>query len=200
MEFLMTYGWAILAVLAAIAALSYFGVLDFSRLLPERCVFPSGITCIDRAVIDSGSDTIEFVIKNNIGVSISLSGITDPNPDDDCSSPTMLACVGFGCIPGILPVTMGNNQQARANIGCDSIEEGRFSADITLNYINLETGLTHPAKGEIRGKAIALGVSYSTDQTTCQNAENGDLCEGLDILFGEGYQAACCSEHELCCG
>lgn len=27
MEFLMTYGWAILVVLAAIAALAYFGVL-----------------------------------------------------------------------------------------------------------------------------------------------------------------------------
>ncbi|MBI1979078.1 MAG: hypothetical protein HYS62_03415, partial [Candidatus Aenigmarchaeota archaeon] len=28
MEFLMTYGWAILVVLAAIAALAYFGVLS----------------------------------------------------------------------------------------------------------------------------------------------------------------------------
>ena len=28
MEFLMTYGWAILVVLAAIAALAYFGVLN----------------------------------------------------------------------------------------------------------------------------------------------------------------------------
>jgi uncharacterized protein (UPF0333 family) len=28
MEFLMTYGWAILVVLAAIGALAYFGVLS----------------------------------------------------------------------------------------------------------------------------------------------------------------------------
>ena len=35
MEFLMTYGWAILVVLAAIAALAYFGVLSPARFLPR---------------------------------------------------------------------------------------------------------------------------------------------------------------------
>ena len=37
MEFLMTYGWAILVVLVAIGALAYFGVLSPDRFLPERC-------------------------------------------------------------------------------------------------------------------------------------------------------------------
>ncbi|MBI3036442.1 hypothetical protein HYY73_01620 [Candidatus Woesearchaeota archaeon] len=37
MEFLMTYGWAILVVLVVIGALSYFGVLSPSTLLPEKC-------------------------------------------------------------------------------------------------------------------------------------------------------------------
>lgn len=35
-EFLMTYGWAILVVIAAIVALVYFGVLDPANLLPEE--------------------------------------------------------------------------------------------------------------------------------------------------------------------
>ena len=34
---------------------------------------------------------------------------------------------------------------------------------------------------------------------TCQNAQNNGLCAGLDIAYGSGYQAACCSEHGLCC-
>ena len=42
MEFLMTYGWAILVVLAAIGALAYFGVLSPDRFLPEKCTLPSG--------------------------------------------------------------------------------------------------------------------------------------------------------------
>lgn len=34
---------------------------------------------------------------------------------------------------------------------------------------------------------------------TCQNAQSSGLCDGLDIAYGSGYQAACCSEHGLCC-
>ena len=37
MEFLMTYGWAILVVLIVIGALAYFGVLNPQNLLPEKC-------------------------------------------------------------------------------------------------------------------------------------------------------------------
>lgn len=37
------------------------------------------------------------------------------------------------------------------------------------------------------------------DFNSCQNAQNGGLCGGLDLAYGAGYQAACCSEHGLCC-
>ena len=50
MEFLMTYGWAILVVLAAIAALAYFGVLSPEKFLPEKCLIETGITCIGSKV------------------------------------------------------------------------------------------------------------------------------------------------------
>lgn len=36
MEFLMTYGWAILVVLFAIGMLAYFGVLSPQKLLPQK--------------------------------------------------------------------------------------------------------------------------------------------------------------------
>jgi len=43
MEFLMTYGWAILVVLVAIAALAYFGVLSPEKFLPDRPI--SDVKC-----------------------------------------------------------------------------------------------------------------------------------------------------------
>lgn len=33
----MTYGWAILVVISAIAALAYFGVLEPCKILPNEC-------------------------------------------------------------------------------------------------------------------------------------------------------------------
>jgi hypothetical protein len=42
-------------------------------------------------------------------------------------------------------------------------------------------------------------VPATSDQTICQNAQNNNLCDGLDITYGEGYRTLCCSEHNLCC-
>jgi len=47
MEFLMTYGWAILVVMVVIGALAYFGVLNPSQLLPEKCTLQIGFYCKD---------------------------------------------------------------------------------------------------------------------------------------------------------
>lgn len=37
-EFLMTYGWAILVVLIAVGALAYFGVLNKEKILPSNFI------------------------------------------------------------------------------------------------------------------------------------------------------------------
>ena len=64
MEFLMTYGWAILVVLIVIGALAYFGVLSPSTLLPEKCTFPVSITCTDHSV---GQSSITLILLNGAG-------------------------------------------------------------------------------------------------------------------------------------
>jgi|GEM_PF-656912 hypothetical protein len=45
MEFLMTYGWAILVVLIALASLVYFNVLSPKSVLPDQCALFAGMTC-----------------------------------------------------------------------------------------------------------------------------------------------------------
>lgn len=41
--------------------------------------------------------------------------------------------------------------------------------------------------------------STQSDQTICQNAQNDNLCNGLDLAYGQGYKDLCCEEHNLCC-
>ena len=64
MEFLMTYGWAILVVLIVIGALAYFGVLSPSTLLPEKCTFPVSLTCTDHQIL---TNSITLVMLNGAG-------------------------------------------------------------------------------------------------------------------------------------
>ena len=63
MEFLMTYGWAILVVLAAIAALAYFGVLSPEKFLPEKCILQPGIACVSHKVEPA---KVTLVISNGL--------------------------------------------------------------------------------------------------------------------------------------
>jgi len=53
MEFLMTYGWAVLILMVVIAILYYLGV--FSPSPPRSCVFPAGFTCYEFEVYQNGS-------------------------------------------------------------------------------------------------------------------------------------------------
>ena len=76
MEFLVTYGWAILMILILIAAISYFGVLNPKKLIPDRCTFSPEIECIAHSVtVTSGDSTLRLRLKNNIGELITVSSI-----------------------------------------------------------------------------------------------------------------------------
>ena len=72
MEFLTTYGWAILVVLAAIAALAYFGVLSPDKFLPEKCIFSAGLHCKSYKATTTG---VTLMVGNALGKDVTVSGI-----------------------------------------------------------------------------------------------------------------------------
>ncbi|HLD42836.1 MAG TPA: hypothetical protein VJB08_02490 [Candidatus Nanoarchaeia archaeon] len=106
MEFLMTYGWAILVVLVAIGALAYFGVLSPDRFLPEKCVIStgSGLFC-DEFSSSASADTVTLRIHNILTESAWVDSITISAPScsfatadtqiaADATADFVLACAG----------------------------------------------------------------------------------------------------------
>ncbi len=184
LEFLMTYGWAILAVLAAIASLAYFGVLSPSYFLPEKCTLPSGITCLDFKV---GSSAVTVVLQNNLGEPITITSLDVAKKDGDSCS--------------IADTIQLNNNDKKTFIisGCNNgnIKE-KFNGDLSIAYTK-ESGLAHIAQGSIMSLISEGAGAVITSQSICQNAEGSVLCSGLDIVYGVGYEDLCCSEHDLCC-
>jgi len=73
LEFLTTYGWAFLVVLVVIGALAYFGVLNPSRFLPERCTFQSEFACTDHILIKQGNNmNLTMKLMSNYGTGVVL--------------------------------------------------------------------------------------------------------------------------------
>ena len=66
MEYLMTYGWAILIVLIALAALFYLGV--FSPSTPNVCTVSAPFTCTDIKATDS---------SNALEIKLGASGLSE---------------------------------------------------------------------------------------------------------------------------
>ena len=102
MEFLMTYGWAILIVLIAIGALMYF--IKPTDILPEKCVIStgSGLFC-DKWSADgtSGSEQISLKIKNALNEQVTVttaSEISDGTNSCAVASDTVIAINDPGTI------------------------------------------------------------------------------------------------------
>ena len=136
MEFLMTYGWAILVVLAAIAALAYFGVLSPAKFLPEKCVLEPGILCAGHKVETS---KITLILSNTVeGRTIIVNSLD----------------VG-GCSSTFNTELVGGGQPYTFSIGgsCNNgaVKE-RFKGDIAIGYTEKNTNLTKTMYGSLNSK------------------------------------------------
>lgn len=69
-EFLLTYGWAILVVLVVVGALTYFGLFNTQKYVNSYCNFGDQLSCEDYALYADGHALIK--LRNNFGVPIDI--------------------------------------------------------------------------------------------------------------------------------
>ena len=180
MEFLMTYGWAILVVLVAIGALAYFGVLNPEEFLPEKCTGPAGMDCLDKASVVAGATGVGYVeiaAKNNLGFDITLKDATFPvagtypatgtgdfgTVQDNAGTPEVGGILAAQGAPGTtltpaivdaagLPVPKGNIIKFRV-YSDKTIADGKFQGDLSIWYTNEKSGLDHVVTYSVTGSA-----------------------------------------------
>jgi hypothetical protein len=172
----MTYGWALLVVLIAIAALAFFGLLNPQRFLPEKCELGSGLTCLEFAASGTGNingANVTLILNNGIGqpmydiwlnVSVCGNGLNrtgqvNTTPATGCQvSNTNLTANAFNfnnCAGGALIPSLSEGQTARVYINCTNgilgTPNSRFKSDILINYSTITEGqaLSHTKKGFI---------------------------------------------------
>ena len=133
LEFIMTYGWAILVVLIAISALAYFGVLSPDRFLPNKCTLQAGIACVDHKLTPT---SLTVVMQNSLGYDVTITALMA----NQCTAQTGLA-VSF-------PNGAKYTTPAFACVNAGSKYKGNFN----ITYSNTDTGIAHTNQGQITAK------------------------------------------------
>ncbi len=82
MEFLITYGWAILIAVGVIAGIAYFADIDASEALPEECDLGGNLYCKD-FVVDEASNDVFLDITNLKGHNVLIDQITATTRDGE---------------------------------------------------------------------------------------------------------------------
>lgn len=141
LEFLMTYGWAIIVVLAAIAALAYFGILSPDRFLPDKCTMAPGFFCAQYK-IDGVNNKFQLELQNKFGV-----GITDVSVNVTGRSP--LSCSYMQNITTPLENDEGTGLLDYPCDGVGGLTKGK--ADIIVNYRRVTETVPHQIRGTILG-------------------------------------------------
>lgn len=145
LEFLTTYGWAFLVILVMIAALAYFGILNPSKLLPDRCSFGTEIECMDYKITSGATGSINLRLKNNVGETITTTEIKAST--DKAAS--------FCTVSNIANWQRGTVQDLTFS-SCDFVSEGmvkgdKGKVDIEITYYSVKSGSTyaHTVQGEV---------------------------------------------------
>ena len=153
MEYLMTYGWAILVVLIALGALFYLGV--FSPSVPNVCQFNAPFTCIGGDVKgDESEGIIEF--KVGVGGSATTTELTTINIDgQDMELVIVAAIVTDQCKTD--PIDRWDNlEDSQVTVNCFTDKEAgeTFSGTVAFDYTTT-AGIDHTTDGSFSGTVEA---------------------------------------------
>jgi len=137
LEFLTTYAWAFLVILITIGALYYFGIFDFGKFLPQKCIFPSQFECTDFTFV---GDQVKFQLVNNLGEELDVDAtgykITDDGGNELCTGTP----IGFSWPSG--------QDHVFIFTGCTGgsfIAKSRAEAKISITYCAIGTNCCRTA-------------------------------------------------------
>lgn len=130
LEFIMTYGWAILVVLVAIGALAYFGVLSPDRFLPAKCVLQSGIGCLDHKATGAA---LSVVMQNSLGYDVTITDLKA----NQCTAQLAQS------------ISFPNGGQYTAVMVCVNTGSTKYNGQFNVTYTNPTTSLSHTNQGQI---------------------------------------------------
>lgn len=141
-EFLTTYGWAIVIMLSVMSVMFYLGFFSPTTVAPKACVFPSGFSCSGYRI--TGGGVLDLVLVQSTGHTLRLDRIACTEED----TPSEWNTTGF-------PKRVYNGESVEILTTCKKSGGGSlgigeyYKGSIFIEYFNEDTNIAHSAIGEI---------------------------------------------------
>lgn len=116
MEFLMSYGWAILIALVAVGVISYFKILNPDEIVRDQCLLAQGIYCKSHKATPTGAS---IMLTNFMGRDITVTDVM--LSDINCSSSG-------------LSVYLPNDRDAVFNLSCNLTPKSKANSELIIYY------------------------------------------------------------------
>ncbi len=137
MEFLMTYGWAILAAIIAIGVLAYFGVFSPGKYAPSATVVNPPFYAAGAVVSNANGVSIE--LQNNGGEDVSVNNVIVSGCESYAGSAQSVAA----------------GASAVFNVPCAAVVSGEsFKGELTITYTKGSGQLNLTSTGTISQQAV----------------------------------------------
>lgn len=146
MEYLITYGWAILILGIVIASLYALGVFKLGSAAPSICGLPADIGCLNVDLAQNGLLTVnlqqatQYTI-NVIGVGCNNQGVANVAT----ISPQVTLPVGGNSTFAVQCWTVTSNAWVAYNAPIGST----YTGYLVVNYTDISTGFEHTAEGTL---------------------------------------------------
>ncbi|MCL5428142.1 MAG: hypothetical protein M1321_03090 [Candidatus Marsarchaeota archaeon] len=150
-ELLAVYGWAIIVISIALAALFYLGVLSPSGSVPTSCVINQAFQCSNVRLSTSG--ILTFTLLQNHYAQVNITGI---GCSEDPSNYHILAPNAIPATRVYMPLGNETNYTVQCYNSAGEISGGIglvLNATLYINYVDDLGGFSYSATGSVITKA-----------------------------------------------
>jgi hypothetical protein len=148
-EYLATYGWALLILLTVLSLLAYYGFIDARALAPDRCDLGAEFSCNDFGfAVDDTQDpdevTLRMFLKNNLPERVTINTV-------NCEIEQV---AGTG--PGGISIGSQEEAELTCTIASDSVasRRGKIKGTFNFEYNKKDKPFSHEIDGTVFGPKV----------------------------------------------
>ncbi len=163
MEYLTTYGWVILVIAIAFAALYALGIFNQGTLIPAHCILQAEWSCIDYAMNTGG--VLQLKLSQSLGSDVEITGIACYQNSSAFTKTAPISGIVLHTGEQRTFLTQCYDTNGNAYLGSTG---SSYQGYITIYFTQLSDGIAETASGTIgivpatSGALSASGYSSAT--------------------------------------